>query len=245
VCGRFSVGRPTSDLAAEFEAEDLAAEPTPQTAPGLAAAYLAPDYNVAPGKLVAAVVSRPPAEPGGPRRQELRLLRWGLVPSWADRPDPGARLINARAETAAGKPSFRAALAARRCLVPADGWYEWAGRQPYYITPRDGSVLAFAGLYEFWGGPADRLVSCAIVTTAAVGPLRDVHERMPLVLPRSAWSGWLDPADDPAPLLQPPAPSLVADLELRPVGARVGNIANNGPELLTPVRPAPEPETLF
>src|SRR5262249_61379381 len=116
VCGRFSVGRPTSDLAAEFEADDLAGEPALRTGTEPAAAYLAPDYNVAPGKLVAAVVSRRPVEPGSPRRRELRLLRWGLVPSWADRPDPGARLINARAQTAAGQPAFRGAPAARRRL---------------------------------------------------------------------------------------------------------------------------------
>jgi len=232
VCGRFSVGRPPDDVAAEFEAVDLVGA-------------VGPDYNVAPGKLVAAVVARPPLAPGGPRRRELRLLRWGLVPSWADTPDQSARLVNARAETAADRPSFRDALAARRCLIPADGWYEWAGRQPYYVTPHDGSMLALAGLYEFWGSGADRLVTCAIVTTAAVGRLKDVHERMPLVLPKPAWSAWLDPAADVADLLHPPDPAIVNGLEIRPVGARVGNIANNGPALLTPVQPAPNPDPLF
>jgi putative SOS response-associated peptidase YedK len=232
VCGRFSVGRPPGDVAAEFEAADMVGD-------------LGPDYNVAPGKPVAAVVSRPPLSPGGPRRRELRLLRWGLVPSWADTPDQGARLINARAESVAERPSFRDALAARRCLIPADGWYEWAGRQPYYITARDGSLLALAGLYEFWGTGADRLVTCAIVTTAAVGALAEVHERMPLVTPRSHWSRWLDPAADVTDLLRPPAPAVVDGLELRPVSARVGNVANNGPALLIAVPPAPEPDTLF
>jgi putative SOS response-associated peptidase YedK len=219
-------------VAAEFEAADLVGDH-------------APDYNVAPGKQVAAVVSRPPLSAGGRRRRECRLLRWGLVPSWAQTPDQGARLINARAESVAERPSFRDALAARRCLIPADGWYEWAGRQPYYLTPRDGSVLALAGLYELWGTGEDRLVTCAIVTTAAAGALAAVHERMPLVLARPDWTRWLDPAEDVTDLLRPPAQSIVDGLELRPVSARVGNIANNGPALLTPVPPAPEPGTLF
>jgi putative SOS response-associated peptidase YedK len=245
VCGRFSVGRPTEDMAAEFEAADLTGEPPTPSVP----AHTGPDYNVAPGKSVAAVVSRPPVprppEPGRPRRRELRLLRWGFVPAWADGPDPGARLINARAETAADKPSFRDALRARRCLIPADGWYEWSGRQPYYVTPRDGSLLALAGLYEFWANGRDRLVSCAIVTTAAVGPLAAVHERMPLILPAESWAAWLDPAVPPAALLTPPAMSIVDNLEIRPVGGRVGNIANNGPGLQARVDPPADPEPLF
>src|SRR5262249_31935830 len=105
--------------------------------------------------------------------------------------------------------------------------------------------LALAGLYEFWGGGADRLVSCAIVTTAAVGALRDVHPRMPLVLPRSDWPAWLDPAADATGLLQPPAPPVVAALELRPVSAPVGSLANTGPALLARAPPAPEPDPLF
>jgi putative SOS response-associated peptidase YedK len=234
VCGRFAVGREADDLAAEFDAADLTGEPA------------GPVYNVAPGTDVAAVVSRPPLSPEQPRRRELRLLRWGLVPSWAETADQGARLINARAETAAEKPSFREALAARRCLIPADGWYEWSGRQPYYVTPRDGSILALAGLYEFWGAGAQRLVTCAIVTTAAVGEdLRAVHHRMPLVLPRAAWSGWLDPAEPAAVLLAPLAPSVVAGLEVRPVGGRVGNVANNDPALRAAIPPPPEAEPLF
>jgi len=124
----------------------------------------------------------------------------------------------------------------RRCLVPADGWYEWAprpdgaGRQPTYLTPRSGEVVAFAGLYEIWG--PDRLLTSSIVTTAALGQLAAVHDRMPLMLPRTAWSAWLDPArEDVTDLLVPDA-GLVDGMELRPVGPAVGTVANDGPALI-------------
>lgn len=230
MCGRYALGRPTDDLAAEFDAVDVTED------------AIEADFNVAPGKDVAAVVSRPTADGEQARRRELRTLRWGLVPSWSEAPDPGARMINARAETVREKPAFRAAVVARRCLVPADGWYEWRERQPYYITPRDGSVLAFAGLYEFWRNGTDRIVSCAIVTAAAVGSLAAIHQRMPLVLPRAAWSAWLDPAEPADGLLTSPRLSIVEGLEIRPVGSAVGNVANNGVEL---TRAVPPPATLF
>lgn len=156
-------------------------------------------------------------------------------------------MINARAETIADKPAFRSALARRRCLIPADGWYEWApsndgpARQPYFITPADGSLLAFAGLYEVRGD----LVTCTIVTTAATGQLTAVHDRMPVVLGRSQWAGWLDPeAADPSPILSSPDPDILAGLELRPVGWAVGNVDNNGPDLIAPI-PDIVPQTLF
>jgi putative SOS response-associated peptidase YedK len=234
MCGRYALGRPADELAAELDAADLTGDAV--------GAEFGADFNVAPGKPVLAVVSRPAAGGEGDRRRELRVLRWGLVPSWSESPDPGARMINARAETVREKPAFRAAVAARRCLVPADGWYEWRERQPYYLTPRDGSVLALAGLYEIWGNGTDRIVSCAIVTTAAVGPLAAIHARMPLVLPRSDWSAWLDPAEPADRLLAPPGLSLVDGLEIRPVGPAVGNVANNGAAL---TRAVPPPATLF
>jgi putative SOS response-associated peptidase YedK len=156
-------------------------------------------------------------------------------------------MINARAETAGSKPAFRAALARRRCLIPADGWYEWAGpdKQPYYMTGTDGSSLALAGLWSTWrdesrsaddAGTADRaaspLVSAAVLTTEAVGQLTDVHHRMPLLLPRTAWARWLDPdSQDVAELLASPAAELVESLELRPVSRAVNNVRNNGPQL--------------
>lgn len=183
---------------------------------------IAPDWNVAPTKDVYAVLDRPVRDSGSPEPvRQLRVLRWGLVPSWAKTPDGGARLINARAETAHEKPSFRRALTARRCLIPADGYYEWltgsqerqleeqgkkkrSRKQPYFVTPADGSVFAMAGLYEFWRDatlpddhPRAWWTTCTVVTTAAEttdlagydghGPrsLADIHPRMPLMLPRT------------------------------------------------------------
>ena len=246
MCGRYVARRDVDDLVAEFEAEKAVWEP------------LTADYNVAPTDPVPVVLTRHRrGDRGGPVVRQLRVARWGLVPSWAPDSRRAAKLINARAETAGEMPAFRCALARRRCLVPADGWYEWApredgaGRQPTYLTPlparpledaragdsggaasvADGSGLAFAGLYEVWGEA--RLLTSAIVTTAAVGELVRVHSRMPLVLPRRAWSAWLDPdRTDVADLLLPPDPALVAALELRPVGPEVGNVANDGPGLI-------------
>ena len=238
MCGRYVARRDVGDLVAEFEAQDATGEP-----------WVA-DYNIAPTDPVPVVLTRHRSgDRGGPVVRQLRIARWGLVPSWAPDTRRAAKLINARAETVLELPAFRSALARRRCLVPADGWYEWApredgaGRQPTYLVPVDGSVLAFAGLYEVWG--PDRLLTSSIVTTAAVGELARVHHRMPLVLPRSAWAGWLDPTRaDVAELLVPPGPALVAGLELRPVGPAVGNVANDGPALIERVAGAAAP-TLF
>lgn len=247
MCGRYAASRSPADLAVEFEAVDA----TEGASPGA-------DYNVAPTKPVHAVLTRrrhgDNNADADPVRQ-LRVLRWGLVPSWAKDPKIGSRLLNARAESAADKPAFRKALAARRCLLPADGWYEWMrqpdrpGKQPYFVTPRDGSVLALAGLYEFWGHASrdhdnhdnELLVTCTVLTTAAVGPLTELHDRMPLVLDRDDWAGWLDPARGQVPeLLEPPSEALVDWLELRPVGRAVSRVDNNGPELTAALPDAPQ-----
>jgi putative SOS response-associated peptidase YedK len=209
------------------------------------------DYNVAPTKPVPVIVHRNrPGDRGGPALRHLRTARWGLIPSWSKDATGAAKRINARVETVTSTPAFRIALARRRCLIPADGWYEWArredgSRQPTYLHPRAGGGLAFAGLYEFWTGPAGKVTSCAIITTAAVDELTTVHDRMPLVLPRTAWAGWLDPAGEPGELLGPPSSELVAGIALRPVGAAVGNVNNAGPELIAAVRPAPVAQALF
>jgi putative SOS response-associated peptidase YedK len=229
MCGRYAASRRPEDLVVEFEAQDATDD-----------RLLPLDFNVAPTKEVHVVVAR-----HGVR--QLRVARWGLVPSWAPDATGGARLINARVETVAERPAFRAALRWRRCLVPADGWYEWAsgpdrpGRQPYFITPADGSVLAFAGLYERREG----LLTCTILTTAATGTLSEVHDRMPIVLDRRRWAAWLDPElAEPRLLLSAPADEVLGGLDLRPVGPAVGNVGNNGPDL-TVRRSDVAPQTLF
>lgn len=218
---------------------------------------LAPDWNVAPTDQVYAVLERPARSAAAgeePARRQLRTLSWGLVPSWAKGPSIGSRMINARAETAAEKPAFRKAFRARRCLLPADGYYEWyqtsatnaagkAVKQPYFIRPRDGGVLAMAGLFEIWRDP-DRSAddpdpfrwTCTVLTTEAEDDLGRIHDRMPLMVTRDRWDAWLDSSlTDVArvsPLLEPAAPGR---LEAHPVSTAVGNVRNNGPHLVEPL----------
>ncbi len=213
------------------------------------------DYNVAPTKPVFSIVTRHPRDAQGiPDRdrtvRSIRVMRWGLVPHWAKDPAVGCRMINARAESAATKPAFRDAVARRRCLLPADGWYEWQAapahrKQPFFITPADGSGLALAGLWSTWrpaappeSEPAPVLVTCAVVTTEAVGPLAEIHDRMPLILPTPAWEAWLDPdSHDPSRLLAPPPAQLVDTLELRPVSTVVNDVRRGGPALVERIEP--------
>ena len=252
MCGRYATTRSTADLTALFEALD-------QTG----GTELPPDYNVAPTDPVPIVRlgSRPRSTGRDHRAQpdvrELVIARWGLLPHWAKDERAGARMINARAETIATSRAFATAFAEHRCLIPADGWYEWVarpagGKQPYFMTPRDGGVLVFAGIWSRWH---DRL-TCSIVTTAALGDLAAVHDRMPLVLPparRAAWlhgaesagaPGPLVGADDPAALLAPPSEAYLASLEIRPVGAAVGDVRNDGPGLVARIE-APVPGSRY
>ncbi len=274
MCGRYSASRSPEELTGLF---GVTRRDT--------AERIDPDWNVAPTKSVYAILDRPDKESAdpGPVRQ-LRVLRWGMVPSWAKDPLGGARMINARAETVHEKPAYRRPFVARRCLLPADGYYEWVtgdqerrleerGRrkrprkQPYFVSPADGSVMAMAGLYEFWRDrtlpddhPAAWWVTCAVLTTEAEttplaepsqpdggGPrsLSDIHPRMPLVLPADRWDAWLDPArtdpDELRDLLAPPPAGL---LRAHPVGTAVSDVRNNSADLLEPL-PAPEEETLF
>ncbi|SCX52266.1 Putative SOS response-associated peptidase YedK [Klenkia marina] len=238
MCGRYASSRRPEDLAAEFEAVPVEGQP-----------LLGPDWNVAPTKDVHVVrqARERDAEgaPTGGDHRELRVVRWGLVPSWAKDVSVGNRMLNARVETLTSKPAFSKAARARRCLVPADGWYEWSpreyapGKQPWYVTPEDGSVLAFAGLWEVWGRGEDRLYSCTVVTAPAVGALAGIHDRMPLVLPRDRWADWLDLGRDDVEALTAPTPAeLVAGLEIRPVGPAVGNVAHGGEQLTARVDPS-------
>jgi putative SOS response-associated peptidase YedK len=244
MCGRYVSVRSDSDLLDEFDAVDSTLGQTAE-----------PDFNVAPTKPVRIIVNRPLRDAAGkaartPTRQ-LRVVSWGLVPSWAKDRSGAAKMINARIESVASKPAFRNAFAKRRCLVPADGWYEWRAsdsgvKQPMYMTPPDGHGLAFAGLYEFWGPSGQTLTTCTIITSPAQGALLEIHDRMPLLLPKTAWSRWLDPAvADPADLLVPWDEASGEHLELRPVATSVNSVDNNGPDLINFVEPEAEPQRLF
>jgi putative SOS response-associated peptidase YedK len=237
MCGRYATARKRQELLAEFDI-------------GLDAAddRLTEDYNVAPTKPVPAVLERRSKQAPEEVVRQLRALRWGLVPSWAKDLSVGARMINARVETVDRKPAFRKAFAERRCLLPADGYYEWyvldpkegekkPRKQPFFIRPRDGEIMAMAGLYEFWRSPEGEWVTtCTVITTDAGDDLGRIHDRMPMVVRRDRWDGWLDPGrTDPADVRSLLVPAMAATMEAYPVSTLVSNVRNNGPELIQPL----------
>ena len=228
MCGRFTLTATPEEVAALFGLLDLEAFP--------------PRYNIAPTQPILIVTAAPPRPPGSnlPDRQAM-LVRWGLIPSWARDPKALPLLINARAETAADKAAFRAAMRHRRVLVPASGFYEWkrtgAKRQPYFVRPRGGGIVAFAGLMETWheaGG--SEIDTAAILTTDANAELAAIHDRMPVVIHPQDFARWLDcrgqEPRDVADLLRPAEPGF---FEAIPVSDRVNKVANTGPEVQTPV----------
>ena len=220
MCGRFSLGVPTEALQEQFQ---LFGGPV-----------VVPRYNIAPTQPVAAV--RMAA--GGER--ELVMLRWGLIPSWAKDMAMGARMINARAETVAEKPSFRSALKSRRCLIAADGFYEWRkeenGKQPYFIRLRGGVPFAFAGLWETWKGPEGPIESCPVITTEANEMMRELHHRMPVILPPEDYSQWLKPDEtDREVLLGLLRPFASGELEALRVSTHVNSPAHDDPQCIAPV----------
>lgn len=227
MCGRYVAAAPASVLAEYFAIDEVREE-----LPG-------PSWNVAPTDPVPAIVVRRD-------KRLLGVLRWGLVPSWAKDAASAARTINARAESLATKPAFRTAFARRRCLLPADGFYEWerrpdGSRRPWFFHRADGAPLALAGLWELWRDPsavndeAALLRSCAVVTVGANALVGDVHDRMPAVLDARDWDLWLDPHTRDlgrlASLLGPADPRM---LDGRVVGPRVNRVANNDPSLVEP-----------
>jgi putative SOS response-associated peptidase YedK len=249
MCGRYAAAKDQDGLVEEFEIQETMVE-TP----------LEPDYNVAPTKQVNAVLTRrrKSAPDDAPPTRQLRRVKWGLVPSWAKDPAIGSRLINARVETVAEKPAFRRAFKSRRCLLPADGYYEWytptgddvpktkAGKpqkQPFFIHRADGKSLAMAGLYEWWRDKSKDeddesawLLTSTIITTSSTDALGRIHDRMPLVVESDNWSQWLDPdissADELHALL---VPADDVKLDAYPVAPKVNNVRNNGPELIEPL----------
>lgn len=239
MCGRYTSTSAPADLARVFDIQpdDVKVDELPLR------------YNVAPTQDVYAVATRRPKQGGEIPRRQLGAFRWGLIPHWAKDPSVGSRMINARAEGIETKSAYKRALIRRRCIIPADAFYEWQARPggakksakvPYVIRHRDGSLLAFAGLWELWRPPdqpdAEPIRSCVIITTSANELIAPLHDRMPVVLPPRQWERWLDPANEDLAVIQGllvPAPA--DEFEAYPVSTRVNGVANEGPELIAPL----------
>lgn len=234
MCGRFVSASDPEKIAAYFDAEHDGTN-------------LGENYNTAPTQDIYAVVTGPDGTP------QLQTFHWGLIPVWAKERKIGQRMINARAETLTDKPAFKGVFKKHRCIIPMDGFYEWKPgdpdgpltkggkprKQPMYIRRLDGEPLAVAGLWSAWRDPADTdgpwLHSATIVTTSANETMEPIHDRMPVILPRSAWDTWLDPGNNDletlSGLLLPAANDL---LTTQPASLDVNNVRNNRPDLLTP-----------
>lgn len=224
MCGRYARFTPAEVYARLFDAEGD---------PGLEASY-----NVAPSQAVLA------ARASAQGHRELVALHWGLIPAWAADPSFGYRTINARAETVAVKPAFRSAYRTRRCLIAADGFYEWrmvgGTKRPYFIRLTQGRPFALAGLWERWTDGQAQIESCTIVVTAANEALSPIHDRMPVILEPTDYGTWLDPALTDINRVQPLLRALPGDaFHAFPVGNAVSNPRNDGPALIVPVDPAP------
>jgi putative SOS response-associated peptidase YedK len=221
MCGRFTLRVSNRVLVEQF------------LLPGLP--DMVPRYNIAPTQSIAAI-----RKPAADAPRALVLLHWGLIPSWAKEPAMGNRMINARSESAAEKPAFRTALRKRRCLIPADGFYEWKAegkrKLPYHIGRPDGRPFAFAGLWERWGRGESAIESCTILTTNASRDLEWLHDRMPVILEPEDYERWLDPAQQDAAAVTPllrPYPE--GELTTRAVSTLVNNPRNEQPECLEPL----------
>jgi putative SOS response-associated peptidase YedK len=228
MCGRFSLATPEHLLAELFRL--------------LHTPPIAPRYNIAPSQPVAVVRTGPVGT-----RREMALCRWGLVPSWAKDPSSGGRLINVRSEGVESKPSFRGPLRTKRCLVPADGFYEWkrsgARKQPYRFRAKTGGPFAFAGLWEDWSAPdGSRIETCAILTTTPNADVAPVHDRMPVVLSPADHDRWLSREALVEELLGLLRPCPDGFLVSHPVGPQINDPRHEGPDCAEPVRDAGEPQ---
>ena len=194
---------------------------------------LQPRYNGAPAQDFVAYRLDEASNPA------IARLRWGLVPSWAKDPKMGVRLINARAETVHNKPAYSAAFRSRRCLVPANGWFEWQwtgrGKQPYFVALADASPLSFAALWERWGKDGDALESFTIITTAASPRLSDIHPRQPAIVDPGHFADWLDPASPATRLLDLVREPYAGPYERRAISTRVNSVGNDDPDILNPM----------
>jgi len=268
MCGRFAVTTDPARLAQEIDAVD---ETGSGSGAGPSLVRVVPNYNVAPTNAIAAVVARH-EDPGDRATRRVRLMRWGLLPSWVKsgpdgRPITKSLLINARADKVVSSPAFRVAAQHKRCLIPMDGYYEWmapgespadnpkARKTPFYLHRADGRPLLVAGLWSVWrpagtaGGSAQAeaggpILTCTIITTDAVDQLGRVHDRMPLPVSEADWDRWLDPDQSAPPALLQTPPD-VSGIVLREVSTLVNKVANNGPELIEPVETGNQPIGLF
>ena len=223
MCGRFTVHLSPDEIGNLYDA----AQP-------VLPLDLPPRYNGAPTQDFAACR----LDTAG--RRVIARLSWGLVPPWAKDAGIGSRMINARAETLHDKPAYRAAFRARRCLVPASGWFEWQGargtKQPWYITSADGSPLSFAALWERWDRSGDLLETFTIITKEACDSLADIHHRQPAIIRPDHFDDWLDPSLPSGQLLDVVRKPCTGPFEKRPVSTRVNRLANNEPSILDPIR---------
>lgn len=257
MCGRYTLSLSVGEIWDELDLEGEPGEDIWSQGPET---NLAPRFNIAPSQAVPVVTDKSPSK--------LVMLRWGLIPHWAKDTKVGYRMLNARGETVAAKPAFRDSFKKRRCLVIADGFYEWkkegegkkAPKTPYYARPEGGGVMAFAGLWSSWRAkttgaagsvdsvdsagtsdevqPVEQVISCTIVTTDAAGVMADVHHRMPVILEGEARRRWLDPGAGPDELNALLLPRVPA-LEAYPIQTLVNSVRNDGPELIVPA-PADE-----
>ena len=225
MCGRYTLTADASALQMQFNLDALPP-------------VLAPRYNIAPTQPVPIVSSAAP--------RELSFVTWGLIPSWSKDPSIASKLINARGETVAEKPSFRSAFKHRRCLIPADGFFEWSkakgSKSPYFVHLANRQVFAFAGLWEVWNSPhGDEVHTCTIITTEPNSLIRPLHNRMAVILPAEAYETWLDPAT-PAPVLQDLlSPYPEEGMDYYEVSPLVNSPANDLPEILEPYQPPSQP----
>lgn len=242
MCGRYALSADTQDIVLQFDVQ------------GKPEAFLPADWNIAPTKNIYFISA---SDEAGKLRQ-LEIGSWGLVPSWSKDTSRAASAINARVESVAEKPSFRSAFKSHRCLVPANGYYEWATelgnfkvKQPFFISNQDGSLLPMAGLYETWVNPqtGKELISLSIITRESTGQIAKIHHRMPVILPKDRWATWLSAKSltkEQVPqyldLLELPKPD--SGLQAWPVSTAVNNARSHGPELIEKIDLA-QPDTLF
>ena len=231
MCGRYAASRDVQELQTLFDVTDV----DPQRLPA--------SFNIAPTQPTYII------DDAGEQRR-LRVVHWGLVPSWSRDPSGAARLINARSESITEKPSYKQAYAKRRCIIPMNGWYEWSGteKQPWYVSRTHG-IAAVAGIYERWVSPTDPqrvLHTCAVITTDNNADLAHVHDRMPVLLERADIGWWLDPESNPTDLLALLHPALPGSVQAWKVSRAVSQVRNDGPHLIEPLDgPVPEQIGLF